>query len=117
LFGRYFDQFAVVPDLPAKWHYSAQIASALALVSLHILYPLTDAVALGFGHSRENSEDQFRNAVSSHVAAEINHVQTDAAPLKLTEHFECIECRAKHAVELRRDHRIASRRIASRRAP
>jgi hypothetical protein len=54
-----------------------------------------------------NTSLELGDAVSGDVAAEVDHVQADAALLQLAKHVERIEGRAEHAVELGGDHGIA----------
>jgi hypothetical protein len=50
---------------------------------------------------------EFADPVAGDVAAEIDHVQADAALFQLREHIERIERRAEHAIELRGDDHVA----------
>jgi hypothetical protein len=54
---------------------------ALALILLHLGYPLADAITLSLGHGRENRENQLTDAVAGHVPAQVDHVQADVATL------------------------------------
>jgi hypothetical protein len=45
--------------------------------------PLAGVVALRLGDRREDREHQLADTVAGHVAAEVDHVQRDAARLEL----------------------------------
>lgn len=77
------------------------------LVALHVADALAGAVALGFGHSGQNGEDQLAHAVAGHIGAEIHHVQADALFLEPAEDGERVEVGAEHAVELGGDDGVA----------
>jgi hypothetical protein len=67
--------------------------------------------------SREDGEYQLADAIAGDVAAEVDHVQADAALLQLPEYVQRIEGGTEHAVELGGDHHVAGCNPASSAAP
>jgi hypothetical protein len=109
----HLNQLAGTTDAPAEGDDAAQVAPPRPLVGLHVCDALADAVALGLGHGGEDGEDQLRDAVARHVAAEIDHVQAHAAVLEAPQDVERVQRAAEHAVELRRHHGVAGPETAA----
>ena len=68
---------------------------------------LADAVRFVLSDGGEDCECQLADTVAGHVAAKIEHMQFDVSILCRLKGRERIGRRAKHAVQLRRDDRIA----------
>lgn len=79
---------------------TSAIPPALALIRLHISDTLADAITLGFRDCREDREYELADTVASGVAAQVDHVQRDAAVFQILQHSERIEGGAEHAVKL-----------------
>ena len=88
-------------------HDAAEITAPRFLVSLDLSDPFADAVALSFGESRRDGQEQLREPIAGNIAAEIEQVQTDATFAQVFHHLQRVERRAEQPVELRRDNDIA----------
>ena len=88
LLVRIFGEGSVLGHPPAERDDTTEIAPPLAQVGLHVPDVLPDTVALRFRCRREDREHQLRNAVTRHVAAEVDHMQTDASVFQSTEDIE-----------------------------
>jgi hypothetical protein len=75
-------QGAILGDGIAGRAPAADEHSALALVGHDILHALAGPVALGLGDRAQDGEHQLGNPVAGQVAAEVDHVQADAAALE-----------------------------------
>jgi hypothetical protein len=77
---------------------AADTSVALARALLRLCHPLTDTVPFRLSERRQDGEHQLAYPVASHIPAQVNHVENEAAGLEFRKPIQRI--RSRPAIQL-----------------
>ena len=96
------------PELPPEWRAPPAHGQApRPTIGDHFLHPFGTAEAFKLRGGGQDAEHQLRDSVRRAIATQVQQVERDFPSLELFEHLQRVGGAAKHAIQLRADHRVA----------